>query len=216
MAADDVGRYAVQVAVKTVSMEAKLMLRRSVLVLILLTVAYQALGQSNANSKLNIKSALPTASPVVSPTAPPPTPLPSSSPVDAKSTTQSPKEAESNSWLSGELISGLIGAIVGALFGSGASQFLATRHAKKQMKIETLRRFVAYRFDVIGAEFTQVLNEILIVYADSTEVTAALNNLAKGSNNERLVALYKAMCGATGVKNVSDELFLTAFNVRKP
>jgi hypothetical protein len=187
------------------------MMRWGIVALILLIVGCQALGQSNTGNKPLPES--PTPSPVILPTTPPPATQSLSGSTDGRPTSPSPREDGNNSWLSGELISGVIGAIVGALFGAGASQFLATRHARKQIKFETLRRFVANRFDVKGPEFTQVLNEIMIVYADSSEVTTALNDLLKGSNSEKLVSLYRAMCRNIGIKNVSDELFLTAFNI---
>lgn len=184
------------------------------LALYLVVVPYDV-GQANKAVSRTISAESPTPTPAISPIATPVAERPSP---NSATSSRSPEQTESKSGLSGELVSGIIGAIVGALLGAGASQFLATRHARQQMKFDTLRRFVANRFNITGPEFSQVMNEIVIVYAGSPEVAAALSELKKGSTNTKLVALYRAMCRDAGVEdqNVSDELFLTAFNVRNP
>ena len=191
-------------------------MKRSVLLLFLLMIACQAMAEANKGKNSKPEPSLPTPAPSVSPAALSATPELSPSLASAESTPNYPNKAEDGSELSGEIISGVIGAIIGALLGAGASQYLASRHARKQMKFETLRRFVANRFQLTGPEFSQVLNEIVIVYADSPQVTAALNEFGKERTNHKLVTLYRAMCRDTGIKdqNVSDELFLRAFNIK--
>lgn len=70
-----------------------------------------------------------------------------------------------------EIIAGSIGGLVGAL----AAAWLYAAQARKQRKADTLRRFVANRFDLAGAEFSQALNEAIVVFADNRSVIRALD-----------------------------------------
>ncbi len=185
--------------------------------LCLLVVPY-AVGQANKVSNQTTNAEAATPRPTVAATSTAIAEQPTANSASTASSAQPSEPKESKSELGGELLSGIIGAIVGALFGAGASQFLATRHARQQLKFDTLRRFVANRFNVRSPEFSQVINEIVIVYAGSAQVAAALSELLNGSNNTKLLALYRAMCKDAGVKdqNVSDELFLKGFNITNP
>ena len=53
------------------------------------------------------------------------------------------------------LISGMIGVVI--------SIFYHKRAEKRQTKINTLKQFVGYRYDLKGEHFTTALNEIFIL-----------------------------------------------------
>lgn len=91
------------------------------------------------------------------------------------------------------------------------------------MKIDTLKNFVGYRYDIRGDEFTKTLNEIFIVFQDSDNVLQALKNfhetiISKQTTlaNSRLLELFKLMCNNLNIETnkYSDSTFLEAFNVR--
>jgi hypothetical protein len=106
-------------------------------------------------------------------------------------------------------------AFVGAILGALAASALYTREARRQLRIDSLRRFVANRFNLTGAEFSQALNEAVVVYADVPAVVKALDAFRTSRTNAQLIALYRTMSDAAGIphKAVSDDLFLTVFNV---
>lgn len=62
-----------------------------------------------------------------------------------------------------------------------------------------------------------MLNKIPVVFAAYPAVLAGAEAIARGRTGPKLITLYRAMCDAAGVKHaaVSDDLFLTAFNVRR-
>lgn len=107
-------------------------------------------------------------------------------------------------------------ALIGALAGALAASVMYVRHEDRRMKIETLRRFFAYRFEITGPEFSAVLNEILLVFSDSKIVIAAVDRFREERSDLNLIRVYRAMARAARVKHkdVSDVLFLTAFNAR--
>lgn len=116
------------------------------------------------------------------------------------------------------LLSGLAGAIV--------STCIYLRRDKKMFKVQTLKKFGANRYDVLGDNFSQALNEIFVVFNDSPKVMKKLDNYHKiiskenGSSepaNDALVLLYKAMCDATktNYKHLNDSFFLKPFNSKQ-
>jgi hypothetical protein len=113
-----------------------------------------------------------------------------------------------------EILSAFLGAIIGALAAAG----LYAREARRQLRIDSLRRFVANRFNLTGVEFSQALNEAVIIYADRPKVIQALDTFRSARTNENLINLYRVMSDAAGVPHtaVSDELFCTAFNIVEP
>jgi len=114
-------------------------------------------------------------------------------------------------------MSAIASALIGALVGAMASSWMYVRHEKKQLKFDALRRYVAHRYDTTSPEFSAVLNEIPLMFADHPEVLRAVDDVRAGSSAARLVCLFRAMATAVGVKheNLSDEQFTIAFNVPK-
>jgi hypothetical protein len=112
------------------------------------------------------------------------------------------------------LISGLIGVIISTIFYQ--------RMEKKKLRIDTAKKLIGNRHDLTGQEFTQALNEALIVFSDNKIILQALNELFKNARmpekpdiNETILTLFKAVCADVKLfpKNINDTVFLTAFNV---
>lgn len=114
------------------------------------------------------------------------------------------------------LISGVIGVIISIIY--------YRKHEKYQIKINTLKSFVAYRYDVKGEKFTIALNEIFIVFQDSKKVLESLNKFHEitVSRQERLaddylIRLFKAMCEDLKINpnKYSESFFMRPFNTKK-
>ncbi len=112
------------------------------------------------------------------------------------------------------LISGLVGVIVSTIFYQ--------RMEKKKLRIDTAKKLIGNRHDLTGQDFTQALNEALIVFSDNKIILQALNELFKNARmpgkpdiNETLLTLFKAVCSDVKLfpKKINDTVFLTAFNV---
>lgn len=119
--------------------------------------------------------------------------------------------------LSAALISGLGGALL--------STVVYVRRENRLFKMETLKRFVANRYDLNSPEFKRALNEIVIAFNDSPEVLGVLSefheSVVSGQGEEikqnKLVDLFKAMCDAAKVnrEQFNDSFFLIPFNARQ-
>ncbi|GAB6909154.1 conserved hypothetical protein [Desulfosarcina cetonica] len=53
------------------------------------------------------------------------------------------------------VISGIAGVIISTIF--------YIRHEKRKDKLETLRRFMGNRYDLVGDEFSRAINEVFVV-----------------------------------------------------
>lgn len=123
-------------------------------------------------------------------------------------------------WILIIIISSLISGIAGVII----SIFYHKRAEKRQAKINTLKQFVGYRYDLKGEHFTKALNEIFVVFQDSKPVLDKLNEFheiivsnQKTLANDKLIALFKEMCKNLGIdpSKYSESLFLKAFNVKE-
>src|SRR5690625_3800804 len=110
----------------------------------------------------------------------------------------------------------LISAIIGALLGALVAAWLYRKESRRQTKIDSVKRLVSNRFDLTGSEFTQVLNEVIVIFADSEKTIKALDTFRQKRSNNNLVQLWREMSDAAKIphKHISDELFLTAFNTK--
>ncbi len=114
------------------------------------------------------------------------------------------------------LISGALGVIISIAYHRRAE--------KRQQKLNTLKQFVGYRYDLKGEHFTKALNEIFVVFQDSEEVLNKLNKfheiiVSKQTTlaNDKLISLFKEMCKDLSIdpSKYSESLFLKAFNVKE-
>jgi len=111
------------------------------------------------------------------------------------------------------VISGIIGVIISTVF--------YVRHERRKDKLETLRRFMGNRYDLVGDEFSRALNEIFVMFKGSPKVMQALSAYhekvtgQQGSEDE-LIKLFKTMCDDVSVSygEFNDSFFLRPFNTR--
>lgn len=110
----------------------------------------------------------------------------------------------------------LISAIIGALLGALAAAWLYRKESRRQTKVDTVKRLVSNRFNLTGSEFTKVINEVLVIFADSEKTIKALDTFRQERSNNNLVQLWREMSDAAKIPHdhISDELFLTAFNIK--
>lgn len=123
-------------------------------------------------------------------------------------------------WVLITIISSLISGVIGVVI----SIFYHKKVEKRQAKINTLKQFVGYRYDLKGEHFTKALNEIFVVFQDSKPVLDKLNEFheiivsgRKEVANDKLVLLFKEMCKNLDIdpNKYSESLFLKAFNVKE-
>jgi hypothetical protein len=120
----------------------------------------------------------------------------------------------------------IIAAIISGLLGVIISLIYYRRHEKYSRKLQTLKDFAGYRYDIRGEAFTRAMNEIFIVFSDSTKVKQALKKFYENTMSpmrsstladQYLVELFKSMCEDLNIKtsDFTDSFFLTAFNIKK-
>lgn len=123
-------------------------------------------------------------------------------------------------WILITIISSLVSGIAGVVI----SIIYHKRAEKRQAKINTLKQFVGYRYDLRGEHFTKALNEIFIVFQDSQSVLKKLNEFHKiivlGQKeiaNDKLILLFTEMCKDLDIdpSKYSESLFFKAFNVKE-
>lgn len=127
---------------------------------------------------------------------------------------------EDKIWILITLISSLLSGILGVVI----SIIYHRRTEKIRAKIETLKNFCGYRYNLRGDNFTKTLNEIFIVFQDSNNVLEKLNQfheviVSKQTDlaNDKLVSLFKAMCKNLKIdpNKYSESFFIKAFNVKE-
>ncbi len=119
------------------------------------------------------------------------------------------------------LLSGLVGAVCAQLMGTRAQKQMEIRRTK----LEVLRKIAGNRAAVTNqpipeqrARFFEGLNEVMIVFSDSPKVAQALTDYKAALNtpnhNDRMIALFKAICRDGGIDPAAfnDSLFLEPFS----
>ncbi len=123
-------------------------------------------------------------------------------------------------WVLITIISSLISGIAGVII----SIIYHRRAEKRQAKINTLKQFAGYRYNLKGEHFTKALNEIFVVFHDSKSVLDKLNEFheiivsgQKTIANDKLIALFKEMCKELSIdpNKYSESLFFKAFNIQE-
>jgi len=113
------------------------------------------------------------------------------------------------------LISGILGVVISVVYHKKAERTRA--------KIETLKSFCGYRYNLKGDDFSKTLNEIFIVFQDSKDVLEELNQfhgviISRQTDlaNDKLISLFKAMCRDLKINpnKYNESFFLKAFNVK--
>jgi hypothetical protein len=118
------------------------------------------------------------------------------------------------------VIVGVASALLSGIVGVVISNRHYRNYEKHKMKVDTLKRLSANRFDVTGDEFSRAINEIYVVFQDSPTVLEALRDyhrsLRQPDSLDYLVRLFKAMSRDVkiNVDSFDDSFFLTPFNTR--
>jgi len=111
------------------------------------------------------------------------------------------------------LISGFIGVVVSIIYHKRAE--------KRQIKLDTLKRFVGYRYDLKSDDFSRAINEIFVVFKDSKSVLSKTKDFHDSASlgqsvlaNDKLNEIFKAMCKDLNIdiNKDYDDLFLRVFN----
>ena len=112
------------------------------------------------------------------------------------------------------LLSGLIGVILSSCF--------YLRYENRKQKFDTFRRLLANRFAIAEGqennsersrdEFFAALNEMVVVFHDSTTVLHALNTYHENKSQDNLLRLFKAICKSLRVSyEFNDSFFQKPF-----
>lgn len=114
------------------------------------------------------------------------------------------------------LISGILGVVISIVYHRKAERTRA--------KIEILKSFCGYRYNLKGDDFSKTLNEIFIVFQDSKDVLEKLNQFHEvivsrqaDLANDKLISLFRAMCRDLKINpnKYNESFFLKAFNVKE-
>lgn len=114
-------------------------------------------------------------------------------------------------------LSGLVGVVITIWYSDWS--------AKQQTKLRVLQQLLGNRHNITGEPFTEALNQILIVFADTKRVITALKGFhavvtepfrTSEKVNESLLILIKSICRNTRIKviEIEDKFFLIPFNTK--
>jgi ABC-type dipeptide/oligopeptide/nickel transport system ATPase subunit len=119
----------------------------------------------------------------------------------------------------------IISSLLSGLIGIFVSFYFFNRLEKRKLKVETARKMFANKHDIKSKEFKEAMNEVMVVFSDSTEVITAMEELwqtlqtpidsrPQGAADEKLVKLMKSMCREIGIehKKLSDAYYLRYFS----
>lgn len=113
------------------------------------------------------------------------------------------------------LVSGMVGVIV--------SMWYFYKLERHKQKLDLARRILGNRFSISGDAFSCAMNEVIAVFADSTEVLSGMGRLyealqAHGKPNAEgaLIDFLKVICKSSGLSQavLNDGYLLKTFNAR--
>lgn len=121
-------------------------------------------------------------------------------------------------WILITIISSIISGVLGVIISNKYQK----KTLVKQAKIETLKNFVGYRYDIKGEQFTKAINEIFIIFQDSQDVIDKLNSFHESVVNKnalgdhKLYQLFTSMCNDLkyDTHKFSETSFMSVFNVK--
>ncbi|MCG9712913.1 hypothetical protein L1D29_08805 [Shewanella insulae] len=120
----------------------------------------------------------------------------------------------------------IVASLLSGLFGVLISFRFYERLEKRKLKIETAKKLIGSRYDIGSNDFRSAMNEIFVVYADSSEVMQAMENFwevlqipiqhrALNAADDKLLILLKKVCSDSGIthpKHINDAFFMRTFN----
>ena len=118
----------------------------------------------------------------------------------------------------------IISSVLSGIFGVIISILYYRRYENRKQKFDTFRRLVGNRYAITETfkgksnsehsreEFYAALNEVVVVFYDSTSVLEALGKYQETQNVNNLVSLFKAICKDLKVSyEFNDSFFLNPF-----
>jgi len=111
------------------------------------------------------------------------------------------------------LLSGIVGVVISTIY--------YRKHETHKIKVDTARRLLGARYDILGEDFTQAINEVFVVFNSSKDVMNALADFHQVATsrqtqiaNDKLVTLFKCICDDVGIRyrQFNDSYFLQPFN----
>lgn len=111
------------------------------------------------------------------------------------------------------LISGIVGVVISTVY--------YRKYEKHKVKMDTTRRLLGSRYNILGECFTQALNEAFVIFHDSPQVMKALAEFHQVATsrqsaiaNDKLVSLFKSICKDVRIdyRSFNDSYFLQPFN----
>jgi hypothetical protein len=126
----------------------------------------------------------------------------------------------------------VLASLLSGVVGAFASTWYHISYERTRLKKETLRRFAANRHALLSGspksneeEFSQALNEIIVVFNNDPNVMSELLELHDavyngGSSNrieDKIVSLFREMCAASSVVHgdFDDQHILTPFGTKR-
>ena len=119
----------------------------------------------------------------------------------------------------------IISSLLSGLIGIFVTFYFFNRLEKRKLKVETARKMFANKHDIKSKEFKEAINEVMIVFSDSTEVITAMEEFWQilatpiasrppGAADEKLIKLMKSICREIGIeyKQLSDAYYLRYFS----
>lgn len=113
------------------------------------------------------------------------------------------------------LLSGLIGVLV--------STFFYHRYERRKIKFDTAKRLFGYRYSIKGDGFSNAMNEVFIVFADTPKVIRAMEDLYntlqspnKQLAEDKLITFLKEICKDLSIdySTVNESFFIKTFNAK--
>lgn len=120
----------------------------------------------------------------------------------------------------------VVAAVISGLLGVAVSLIYYRKHEEYLRKLQILRDFTVYRYDIAGDNFTRAINAIFFEFSDSARVKQAFTKYYENSTStpvdatladKYILELFNSMCDELKIKtsDFTDSFFLTAFNVKR-
>jgi hypothetical protein len=115
------------------------------------------------------------------------------------------------------LLSGIIGVVISTIY--------YRRYERRKEKVELIKQLFGNRYNLNGDKFSEALNNIMIIFNDSSDVLEKLksfhnivssNNKTNETVNSALIDLFKALLKNVRIdfKGLNDTFILKAFNIK--
>lgn len=117
----------------------------------------------------------------------------------------------------------LVSSLISGLVGVGVSTWFFYRLERHKLKLDLARRLLGHRYSIMGDAFSAAMNEVFVVFADSTDVLQAMERLyttlqtpGKPNADSVFTDFLKAVCKNAGLTQatLNDAYFIKTFNAK--